>query len=368
MAYVFLIIVLLVCLIFDWNTKKDSLKDRLFLFSVFIAFCFIAFRAPVVGADTWNYVRYFTGEQSYYNYDERELEPLFLTYNWLLHFFTYNGVVYLFVNTLISLAPIYYLVKKYSYNKSLSILLFFLLDVHMTYCVALRQILALSFILWGIIFVLEKRKYHWLWFAFFSLIAYFFHTSSIIVSVFCLTVYFVPISKRWVGIICIIVAYIVGQLSESYSHLIFFEFLDRLNISSIERMSNYFDTSFDNSFAYTQRGAGLAVISIGLFVFGTIDKSKLNNWIVKMYLLSIIIACLFSNFPMVERLNISFSLMLIIVFTWCFENKSKYRKFINILALIIISYLLITFVTRSINPDMNDERRMHPYYWFFENY
>ena len=57
---------------------------RLIKWAFILQFAFIALRAPVVGADTWDYVRYLAGERDFYNYDTRELEPLFIVYREIL--------------------------------------------------------------------------------------------------------------------------------------------------------------------------------------------------------------------------------------------------------------------------------------------
>ena len=71
------------CLIFlayysrSINRKKSAAK-----LAMLLVFIFMAFRAPVVGGDTWNYVRYLTGERYYYNEDVRDLETFFLFYSY----------------------------------------------------------------------------------------------------------------------------------------------------------------------------------------------------------------------------------------------------------------------------------------------
>ena len=104
--------------------KINNIKS--FYIASWIIFIFIAFRAPVVGADTLDYVNFFSGKTVQYNNDQRDIEPFLLIYNNFLNIFTYNGVVYLIVNTILSLFPIYILVKRYSCNKLLSYILFFI--------------------------------------------------------------------------------------------------------------------------------------------------------------------------------------------------------------------------------------------------
>lgn len=111
-----------------------------------------------MGADTYDYVRIFLGKSSNYESSVDTWEPLFLMYNYILSLFVGNGQLYLLISTFISLFPLYYLIKRYSYNPPLSILLFLLFGIYQIYFVALRQILGLAILLWGMIYVLEGRQ------------------------------------------------------------------------------------------------------------------------------------------------------------------------------------------------------------------
>lgn len=81
-------------------------KTHIFCDSNMGCLIFIGFRSRVVGgADSINYVRFFTGEQNFYNInDTRDLEPLLMAYNAVLRVLLFNnGTLYLFVTTFIGL-------------------------------------------------------------------------------------------------------------------------------------------------------------------------------------------------------------------------------------------------------------------------
>lgn len=363
--YIILVVILSFFSFRYWKTKQR----KLFHICSCIVFCFVAFRAPVVGADTWSYVKYFTGKQYYYSLtDNRELETLFLAYNKTIHIFTNDSTIYLFLNALISLAPLYYLIRKYSYNGALSLLLFILLNYYAIYFIALRQILALSFNLWSIIFILEKRKNYLLWFITFSIISYFFHSSSIIVILGYLLAYITPINKKNIYIIGILVSFTIGLFLSKDTYLQIFGYLT--NNALMNRLSGYsdiYETDVANSFF------GYAKITIiSLFIFLTISKEQLNHLLTKIYFFSIIIYNLFYFFPIMYRANVGFNIMLIIVFTWIFGKdyykKTKLRQIINFSSLTIILALSFSFIEKNIKPDLTDPGRLHPYYYFFENW
>lgn len=152
--YILNYFILLILAYLYWK-KPDP---KLVKWAFFLEFVFIAFRAPVVGADTWNYVRYLDGERNFYNYDNRELESGFLLYRKLLVSMHPSRLLVMIINSLLSCFPIYLLIKRYSYNVPLSLALLPLFKVYSLYFVGLRQILGLAVIFLGILYVLAEKK------------------------------------------------------------------------------------------------------------------------------------------------------------------------------------------------------------------
>ena len=113
---------LMLFLAYQYWKKPDPMLCKV---AFTLQFIFIACRAPVVGADTWNYVRYLDGERSFYNYDERDLEPLFVVYREVLVALNCNRFVVMVINSFLSCYPLYLIVKRFSNNVPLvSFLLF----------------------------------------------------------------------------------------------------------------------------------------------------------------------------------------------------------------------------------------------------
>ena len=192
---------------------RDRKNNNYFYVAVAIAFIFTAFRAPVVGADTYNYVRFFTGESIYYTTDKREFEPLFTAYNAILKVLLFkSGFLYMIVNAFLSLLPIYVLVKHNAYSKTLSVFWFFLMTTGILYFVALRQMLSLAIILGGVIYVQRNRPYKFAVFILLGVLAYFMHTSAIYVIPVYLLCYFIPMKHRWVPFVLIGVSVVSGLI------------------------------------------------------------------------------------------------------------------------------------------------------------
>ena len=155
--YIVFILFLLLLSGLYWKNPKRTY----FVIAIWVVLFFIGFRSRVVGgADSINYVRFFTGEQNFYNInDTRDLEPLLMAYNAVLRVLLFNnGTLYLFVTTFIGLFFIYKMVDKYSYNKMLSVLFFFFFLDYSLFFYALRQMLGISVYLGGLLFLLNNEK------------------------------------------------------------------------------------------------------------------------------------------------------------------------------------------------------------------
>lgn len=360
--YIFLILILYIAL---WVSNKTLLyKKRIFYISCIIVYIFIAFRAQTVGADTNNYVNFFIGKTKEYNSDQRELEPLLLLYNHILQIISNGAVFYLMANTFFSLYPIYYLIKHYSHNKVLSIILFFILGYYITYFVALRQILSIALILYGFILYKENqnRKIKWSLFISFSIIAYFMHTSAIIVSILFIIIFLIKNINKEIYVLLIISSFLIGYIFRENFYMTIFAYISGLNSSAIERINNYLNEDF--SFESMSIITLLLPNIIALSYIKYMDSNLLDDEISKLYLLGIILNNIFMFFIFIQRLVIPFQIFSIITLTWPLARRKKYNyKLILILFTLLFS---VRYIKSNINPDLSDKADMHPYILFFE--
>ncbi len=90
--YIVFILFLLLLSGLYWKNPKRTY----FVIAIWVVLFFIGFRSRVVGgADSINYVRFFTGEQNFYNInDTRDLEPLLMAYNAVLRVLFYSIMVH----------------------------------------------------------------------------------------------------------------------------------------------------------------------------------------------------------------------------------------------------------------------------------
>lgn len=371
MDYPYIILLLLLFLLAFLEWYRPSRSNRYFKIASAIVFAFIAFRAPVVGADTWNYYRFATGIRNFYNYDSRAPEPLYLLYNEFFRRFCRVGVIFMMVNTLLIFSPICYILKKYTKYKTFGILSFFLFIDYSVFFVALRQMLALSIILWGVIYVMEDRKQKWLTFIVLSVVAWFMHTTVAVVTPLFILAYCIPIRNRFITIGIIIVSAIVGVVLQSFNILQAFDFYLTLNYGGTERLTNYFENQELNDLATLNITLRATILGVITFLF--IDKEKINHWFSKIYLIGIFLFNLFISAPMIQRMVVANMLFIIFVLPWVFESRKyintlKTRQLVNIIMLLLVMYFSRSYIINNTDYGLESTQRMHPYYFFFQDY
>lgn len=368
--YVILLLLLLVLAFLEWRNPNKS--KYYFKIASSIVFIFIAFRAPVVGADTWDYYRYAMGIRNFYNNDSRDLEPLYELYNSFFRNYCRVGILWMSINTIIIFSPLYYILKKYVKYKTFGVLSFFLFFGSYDYFfVALRQLLSLAIILWGVIYVLEDRKHKYIVYIGLSVAAWFMHTTASVVAPLFLIAYILPIKNRIIPIAAIVITALVGVVFQSFDILKAFNFFLTINFEGIDRVQGYLENNDLNDLSTLNITLRQSVIAIIAFLL--IDKKKINHWFSKIYLFGIVLYNLFISVPMIGRMVIANLMFVIVVLSWIFENKKyqelkQYRSKVNILMVILLIYFSRSYIINNMDYDLDSAQRMHPYYFFFQDY
>lgn len=101
--------------------------------------------------------------------------PWSMLYRSLMHDLTDNFHIYFFFPAFLSSFAVVKLIKKYSVNPALSLLLFFSIGTYMMYVAALKQCLAMFFLLLSLPYAIEKKYVR---FYLLVLVAIMFHTHS----------------------------------------------------------------------------------------------------------------------------------------------------------------------------------------------
>lgn len=366
--FIFYLIMLL--LSYSYWQKRNVMIMR---WSFVIAFIFFAFRAPVVGADTWDYVRYLTGERNFYNFDARPLEPLFIFYRNIMCNITSSRFVVMVMNTIISFAPLYYITKKNSYNPPLTILLFYLMGGLDVYFVGLRQIMALSVLYVSLIYCLEVKGEvvkKVVTFVCCTIVAYLFHTASVIYALM-LIISMVPFKlNRILCIILIVGSSVFGVVLEKFNVLEVFSLVLEMSFSSVERLNNYL---MNDELEEVENVSVLLRISVvALIAFLFIDKEKLSHPYGKIFLIGVVVFNLFVSVPMIHRICDPLYFFGSVFFTWIkgqnYHLMKTKRVYLNILLVLLMFYFTRSQVINLWHVDLNNEKRMNPYYFIFQDY
>lgn len=359
------IILLAVLFINLWISEKYPMcRRQMFHVSCWIVFLFLGLRSKTVGADTNDYVNFFVGKTDEYNADQRELEPLLLIYNSILQCVSKNGVFYLLINTLCSLWPIYYLIKHYSRNPILSVIFFFTMGLYATYFVALRQILSISLILMGFIFYQknENKYLKWGYFLLFSIVAYFMHTTALLVSLLFICVFLWKNFNKTTAVILVVSSFFVGYVLKEQFYMTIFSLFIQADISAIERISYYFEGDF--SFASMNIITLSFPTILALSYIKYVNNQDFIQDISKLYIVGRVLNNIFMFFAFAQRLSIALSLFSIIAITWpLVNNKARNYKW---MLLVFVCLFAFRFFLGNINYDRLDAGRLHPYTFFFQ--
>jgi len=365
-------IIFIIILFFLTFTRFN--EEKRFKWVCILTFFFIGFRACVVGADTYNYT---LGYMGYDYYKEQDVEPLYRNaYVPFLSNIVKYEPFFVFINTVFSLSPLYFMIKKYSNNKTMSILTFFLFDLYLMYFVALRQILSLGIWMCGLMYFYEKKSRRWLVYLLFTIIAYGFHTSSLIPSLLGIITYCINLKSRKLVLITIALTGVLGVLLNVF-HItdIFNLFLNANTGLTTERLNEYMidesyrrvDVASTSGYIYQFRFTWL-----GLWVFYAMDHEKINHWFSKLFFISICLYNIFYEITMISRMILGFQIFSIIVFTWSLGNRYKSllkrNKSIVIFPILIFAWYTQAYVRSHIDYDLYNVDRMHPYYFFWEDY
>lgn len=367
--YILNYFILLIFAYLYWK-KPDP---KLVKWAFFLEFVFIAFRAPVVGADTWNYVRYLDGERNFYNYDPRPLEAGFVIYRQVLLAFHPNRFVVMLVNSFLSCYPLYLVIKKYSNNVPLTLAMLSIFGFYVVYFCGLRQILGFAILLMGVIYVLDEKKKKWLVFVLCAAIGYSFHTTIVVYAAIFLVAYFMRFKSRTILISSVIISAVFGIVLQSFNVMDAFNFFLSMNFEATERIENYMQDNGEIN-EITSIFKSLRPTIIAVFIYSLMDKEKINHWFSVIYALGIIIGNLFISVPMIIRLTGCFTIFGVVAFSWILGNdylaSFKQRKMRNLAFLIFLLYFSQMYVKDNLNSaiDLTAAGRMHPYQFIWEDY
>lgn len=279
---------------------RGYMPNRLYWINCMLIMCFVGLRGYDIGSvDTINYVNYFLGRQKDYHISGKEIEQGLSIFNEIVRPFLKTGWMYLMTVSFITLLPLFYLIDKYAYNKHVCLLFLFIVlgNIISIYFVCLRQVLAFSFLLWGIILWLQKVRYRMILFLVLLGVGWFIHSVIILPGILFLCFNYVNISRGFY-ISMVSISYILGIMG-LFDNFSMFAFLFTYSGSMLELLSNYANSEFTGSIGYlfpTFR------TFLCILLCCILNKEQQGHVFMKMLLVGVVLSNAFPKFQEMYRL------------------------------------------------------------------
>lgn len=355
---------------------KIEMPKSLYYFNCLLIILLICLRGYDNGSvDTINYINWVVGNgYSFYRETEDTLEPFYVEYVYFLQTFVKRGTVFLIINGMLSLIPLFYLIKKNSINLHISLFLFFLplSNIHRMYFVCQRQILAMSVILIGFICVEYLQKKYFKLFVLIAtgLLAYNLHHMSVLISVAYILLQFVHF-KKIPCVILIVLTYLLGLFYGGITDLGYLLTLYNSSGAEIIQLIRYSDASLRDSMQLAFIALSSSLLGISLLLYTS--ESYFNNIYSKLFFVSVLLFNLFMSLVEVYRLAGLFTIFGLMVLPTMFENIVKRGRLTPIICLMSLSviYCFYSYLMYLYAIDdgllQQDTSTLVPYKFFWED-
>lgn len=297
---IFNLFVLYLLIVVLFSFKGYSL-NRLYKFNCILIVCLVGLRGYDIGSvDTINYVRFFLGKQMDYHNSGKEIEIGISIFNDFLKPFIKTGWLYLLVVAIISLTPLFYIIRKMSPNKHLSILLLFIVigNIISLYFVCMRQVLGMSFLMWGIVIWLKQIRFYKIYYIVLLFIGWLFHSVIILPGILFVVFSYCNISRKlYAGIAIISLGLGVLGVFDDFSMFIF---LFSYSGGLLDLLSNYAMIEFTGNAGYLYPTLR-TVLCCMLCLF--LNGEDFSHTFTKMFLIGVTVSNAFPNFQEMYRLS-----------------------------------------------------------------
>lgn len=377
-VYLYVIVCLVVFLIIELNNPQKN-RSLYFFISSSLIFSVIAFRGSDVGGDTLEYVRFFKGEGSMYgSIDDSEMEVGFVLIARFLHFFNESAMWFLFSSTLITLFPFFIIVKKYSSNKTIPLLLFMTTwSILPTSLCAIRQNFAVSlamtaFLLFGSlrdnsIQDVKKRKSIIISIIIVCILSIMTHTSMMVALPLIVLAEFINLSRKYMYIIvlgsfvgALLIDNLFGELFQQFNIITqSFEYADRMN--------SYFENSkyeLTNEVSFNRLGPSTLYV---LIVVYKSSEEELHSFFLKCLVIGHSLFCIGASFPMISR--VVYPLLLFGISFVPLSMNFRREKISKVLLILLLFFFVRTQFKYFAEYNISDNYygvRLLPYKTIFE--
>lgn len=259
--------------------------------------------------DFRDYLNFFIGNWSKYgDLDSKwgyDLEPIFAYFVRFLRIFGRYDFIYIIGTSLCFGIPFLILVKKYSVNPPLSILLLLIIvhtNVFITFFAGHRQMLATTFFeLAFLIYFSETFKYKWYLFSAFIVLALFSHSSSYIVFPLVLCIYFLKVSSKKTIYVLLILSLLSGLLLTSVFDNLFTALMRTVSVFDVlDRTTHYtLENVYENANTTIVSLGPLTILSL-ICVYYSSEK-EFKSFPFKSFYIGTILKNFFGFLPLINR-------------------------------------------------------------------
>lgn len=281
-------------------------KQYIYLLISFLVLFFLsAFRDVNIGTDTSSYALLFKRVESGHTLHRQEIGWYY--FNKLIIYLGGNFQWVLISSTLLTLCPVFLVVRKYSLNPMLSIFLFFAFYIYLQSFNITRQVVSVSLIFGSLPFLIErKHKYY--------LIGVFASGLIHITAFLCLPlIYIKKISYHRIWWVLIVL-----------TSLIFGALLSNILLPKIAGILGY--SHYLSRFDSGDAEAGLFLLLTNIFALFLIVTSSKKSIYLQLFFVYIIFYNVVASVPFAYRLVYYFSIVqLLFLPYYIYHNKLKHR-------------------------------------------
>ncbi|MBQ8632499.1 MAG: EpsG family protein [Lachnospiraceae bacterium] len=350
MMYIFLIISLVCALFLTYISKEKHIKIHIgkyahiflyedIVFTVLIIFLFLMWilKATTVGNDTYMYEYMYSASTGYLENGlvwQLNNQPL---YYWTFAMLEKSGMSFRTAQSLFYLfacAGVFFIYKKYSTNKVLPLFFFVTCESMALYSSALRQMIAITFGIFAMHFILERKIGKALLFILFAIL---FHKTAGVLLILIILYFYVPSKKEIIVFTPLIwsVALILPTSIITKAAFVFGyeEYLSNIGNSSDAMLLAMY-------------------LCMGIFVLYMMYTTKWDSlelrYFTTLFVVSIAIILFSSKFYLLSRFQYYFQAAQYLVFA---EAVHKLAKKKSVLLFFTIILLYIVFFMFSLNSD-----------------
>lgn len=349
--YFFVVFLAILLTTITWK-REDKF---LFYLSCFIVLFLPSLRSISIGADTYNYAKYFLKPQIGYGDDIRSFEFLYIKLNDIIRIIWKNENFFIFTTTTIGYSGIFLLVEKYSPYKILSLSLFLLAGGWIQSFSLVRQFIAISLFFFALHYFIVNR---YLLATIFSILATSFHSTVIIFIPIVLIISKIRVNKTIAYYMVIFTFFLGVSKIVNFRKVITISFAFFQKYDFINRYSEYDEhlIGLDNNSLYLLIKETLPYSILCILCFHFVKLKESNSLFLKLFFVGVLIYNLIAYYPLAFRICYYLNILSIIAIPLCLQ-KTKYSIGVYIICLFYFSYQLYNYI--------NVDKFYNPYKFLF---